>query len=207
MKILLVLSATTILCLSAGAFTTYNKKPVKPAAASLVYPVSGIQSKVGGYFGDYRNGGRSHKGVDIYAKKGTAVVAICAGIVTSTKTEKLGGKTIRLRSAGRSWTAYYAHLDRIHVSAGQYVQKGQAIGTVGNTGNAKRKAAHLHFGIIGHGRAVNPLPYVKKAKKISNPFMAVKTKRKGLPLAKHVNKTLPARSRKAAANTAGKPVR
>src|SRR4029079_9811482 len=149
--------------LSAGATSTYSKTPVKPRAHSLVYPVSGKRSKLGGFFGDYRNGGRSHKGVDIYKKKGTAVVAVSDGIITSTAIEKLGGKTIRLRSADHSWTAYYAHLDKIQVKAGQHVQKGQAIGTVGNTGNAKRKAAHLHFGIIGHGRAVNPLPYVKNS--------------------------------------------
>jgi len=191
MKNLLLLSATLILALGAGAFTIYPKKPVKPGAGSLVYPVSGQSSKVGGFFGDYRNGGRSHKGMDIYAKKGTAVVAVCGGVITSTKTEKLGGKTIRLRSAARSWTAYYAHLDKVHVRVGQHVQKGQAIGTVGNSGNAKRKAAHLHFGIIGGGRALNPLPYVKSSKKIINPVIAAKAKGKVLPLAKNSKATQP----------------
>ena len=197
MKNLLVLSATVILSLSAGAFTTYTKKPVKPVASPLVYPVSGTRSKVGGYFGDYRNGGRSHKGMDIYAKKGTAVVAVCAGTVTSTKTEKLGGKTIRLRSAARSWTAYYAHLDKVQVKVGQQVLKGQAIGTVGTTGNAKHKPAHLHFGIIGGGRAVNPLPYVQHSKKISNPVVAAKTKSQGMALARNGKRTIPEKTYKA----------
>jgi hypothetical protein len=49
------------------------------------------------------------------------------------------------------------------------VKKGETIGTIGNTGNAKRKAAHLHFSIYGGGRAVNPLPYVKNAQKVLNP--------------------------------------
>jgi len=185
MKNLFLLSATTILSLSAGAIKSHTKSPVKHGASALVYPVSGTRSKVGGYFGDYRNGGRSHKGMDIYAKKGTAVVAVSGGIITSTKTEKLGGKTIRLRSAGRSWTAYYAHLDKINVNVGQQVQKGQAIGTVGNTGNAKHKAAHLHFGIIGGGRAINPLPYVQHSKKISNPVSAYKIEGRNSLLAKN----------------------
>ena len=199
MKKLILSSATAILAFSAGAFTT--PKPVKPGTGSLVYPVSGNGSKVGGFFGDYRNGGRSHKGVDIYAKKGTAVVAICDGIIKATRTEKLGGKTIRLRSAGRSFTAYYAHLDKIHVRVGQRVQKGQAIGTVGTTGNAKRKAAHLHFGIIGGGRAVNPLPYVQHSKKISNPVIASKTKSRSL-LVKDGKRTLRAKPGNAPVNTA-----
>ena len=185
----LLLLITTVLSLSAGAFTNNNKTPVKPRTRALVYPVSGNNSKVGGHFGDYRNGGRSHKGVDIYAKKGTPVVAVFDGIVTSTKTEKMGGRTIRLKSAYHGWTAYYAHLDKLHVSVGQYVKKGQAIGTIGKTGNAKRKAPHLHFGIIGRGRAVNPLPYVKHSKKISNPAVAVKTKGRA-PLAAKNGKSI-----------------
>lgn len=165
--------------LTAGALTTSanDKTPVNPSPNTLAHPVAGKKSKVGGFFGDYRNGGRSHKGIDIYAKKGTPVVAVCDGVITSTATEKLGGKTIRLKASGRSFTAYYAHLDRLHVKAGQYVTKGQTIGTVGNTGNAKRKAPHLHFGILGGGVAVNPLPYVKKATKILNPAMIAVSKK------------------------------
>ncbi|HMK04394.1 MAG TPA: M23 family metallopeptidase [Ferruginibacter sp.] len=169
MKNLLLLFTLAGLSVSASSFTPIEKNPVKPGANKLVYPVSGKKSKVGGFFGDYRNGGRSHKGVDIYAKRGTPVVAICDGIITSTATEKLGGKTIRLKAADYTWSAYYAHLDKLNVRVGQYVQKGETIGTIGNTGNAKRKAAHLHFGIYGGGRAVNPLPYVKNSKKILNP--------------------------------------
>lgn len=191
MKHLLLLPPILILALSAGACTTYKKKPVKHVASPLVYPVSGQQSKVGGYFGDYRNGGRTHKGMDIYAKKGTTVVAVCGGVITSTKTEKLGGKTIRLRSAARRWTAYYAHLDKIQVRAGQQVQQGQAIGTVGTTGNAKHKAPHLHFGIIGGGRAVNPMPYVKHSKRIINAVPATKAKGEVLLLAKNSKATPP----------------
>lgn len=166
MKNLLLLFALAGLSVSA---TPIEKKPVKPNANMLVYPVSGKKSNIGGFFGDYRNGGRSHKGVDIYAKKGTPVVAVCDGVITSTATEKMGGKTIRLKAAGQTWTAYYAHLDKLNVRVGQYVNKGEIIGTIGNTGNAKRRPSHLHFGIYGGGRAVNPLPYVKNSKKILNP--------------------------------------
>ena len=169
MKSLLLLFTLAVPSVSATALTPIEKKPVKPNANTLVYPVSGKKSNIGGFFGDYRNGGRSHKGVDIYAKKGTPVVAVCDGVITSTATEKMGGKTIRLKAAGQTWTAYYAHLDKLNVRVGQYVQKGETIGTIGNTGNARRRPSHLHFGIYGGGRAVNPLPYVKNSKKILNP--------------------------------------
>ncbi|MEO6252386.1 MAG: M23 family metallopeptidase [Ferruginibacter sp.] len=177
MKSLFLLLLLASLSVSAGASSTIDKKSRKSKAPALVYPVSGKSSKVGGFFGDYRNGGRSHKGMDIYAKKGTPVVAVCDGIITSTKTEKLGGKTVRLRAAGKSWTAYYAHLDKLGVSVGQRVKKGETIGTIGNTGNAKRRPSHLHFGIYGGGRAVNPMPYVKNSKKIINPGSMVVRKK------------------------------
>ncbi|HEX2684419.1 MAG TPA: M23 family metallopeptidase, partial [Ferruginibacter sp.] len=116
MKNLLLLIVLATLTKTGIASPTVEKKPIKAAskgkANTLVYPVSGTKSKVGGFFGDYRNGGRSHKGVDIYAKKGTPVVAVCNGVITSTATEKMGGKTVRLKGAGKTWTAYYAHLDK-----------------------------------------------------------------------------------------------
>ncbi|RYY64392.1 MAG: M23 family metallopeptidase, partial [Chitinophagaceae bacterium] len=53
------------------------------------------------------------------------------------------------------------------VREGQHVHKGQVIGTVGNTGNARSTPPHLHFGVKQSGHWVNPLPYVKGSPKIS----------------------------------------
>jgi murein DD-endopeptidase MepM/ murein hydrolase activator NlpD len=49
----------------------------------------------------------------------------------------------------------YAHLDRVLVSEGEVVGKGQVIGTVGTTGNST--GPHLHFEIRDFGRLINPL--------------------------------------------------
>jgi murein DD-endopeptidase MepM/ murein hydrolase activator NlpD len=78
----------------------------------------------------------------------------------------IGGKTLWLKSANHPWTAYYAHLDRQLVREGQHVRKGQVIGTVGNTGNARHTPSHLHFGISQSHEWVNPLPYVKYSPKV-----------------------------------------
>ena len=92
-------------------------------------------------------------------------------------------------------TAYYAHLDQQKVKTGQYVRKGQVIGTVGNTGNAKYTPAHLHFGIYKISGAVNPLPYVKNSKKIVVPPVHKKTQP---VLAQKVSRTLePSKTSKA----------
>ena len=156
-----ILSAFTIL---GSGYTSEKVSP--PGKTALVFPVSGKKSSVKGYWGEYRNGNRRHKGIDIYAKKGTPVVAVSDGIVTEVSHGGKGGKCVWVKSSSHSWTAYYAHLDKQKVRTGQYVKKGQVLGTVGNTGNAKYTPSHLHFGIYTKNGAVNPLPYVKNSPKI-----------------------------------------
>jgi hypothetical protein len=61
----------------------------------------------------------------------------------------------------RGHSLYYAHLDRQTVAAGQRVRAGDTVGFVGNTGNARTTAPHLHFGVYRAGEgAVDPFPYV-----------------------------------------------
>lgn len=134
----------------------------------LVFPVAGTKSYIRDKWGASRAGGlRRHKGIDIHARKGTPVLAVADGIIVSRDHTPIGGKTLWLKSSQHSWTAYYAHLDQQYVKEGQRVRKGQVIGTVGNTGNARTTPPHLHFGISGSKGWVNPLPYVKDATKIT----------------------------------------
>ena len=144
-----------------------RKTPAKTVSRSLAFPVAGMRSDIEGFWGDSRDGGRRlHKGIDIYARKGTPVVAISDGVIVNRDNTHYGGKTLWLKPSGRGWTAYYAHLDKQLVKPGQRVRKGQVIGTVGNTGNARHMPSHLHFGIEQGRGWVNPLPYVKHSKKI-----------------------------------------
>lgn len=176
----------TLLCLT-FIFTSFSfkKKPapvnrVAKVSRSLVFPVSGKKSHVGSFWGDQRDGGRrKHEGIDIFAKKGTPVVAICDGVIASRDNGGIGGKTISLESEDYPWSAYYAHLDKQYVREGQYVKKGQVLGTVGNTGNARYTPSHLHFGIYKSSGAINPLPYVKHSPKISVKSKAKKKTTKG----------------------------
>lgn len=132
---------------------------------SLSFPVSGMTSKaVGSFFGDPRDGGvRSHKGVDIFAPKGTPVVAASPGVVGRKTNSKLGGKVVWLNSLKKGFTQYYAHLDSQAVRPGQRVEVGDTLGFVGNTGNARYTPPHLHFSIYKYGRgAVDPYPFVQQ---------------------------------------------
>ncbi len=131
-------------------------------AATLTFPVEGRQGRsIVSSFGDPRDaGGREHQGIDIFAPGGTRVVAAAEGWVSAANTNNLGGNVVWIRTA-RGQSHYYAHLDKQLVGAGTHVRAGDPIGTVGNTGNARTTAPHLHFGIYRNGSgAVDPFPFI-----------------------------------------------
>ncbi|MEX0967915.1 MAG: M23 family metallopeptidase [Bacteroidia bacterium] len=127
---------------------------------SLGFPVAESDTRsILSFWADPRDGGaRSHEGVDVFAPRGTPVVAVSNGIITRTGTNRLGGKVVWLRGEGASY--YYAHLDSQMVGAGKRVNTGDTLGLVGNTGNARYTAHHLHFGIYTSGGAIDPLPFI-----------------------------------------------
>lgn len=88
-----------------------------------------------------------HKGIDIFAVEGTAVIAATNGLVLYNGTFDLGGNVVLV--LGAKWRVYYyAHMRDVSVSARQWLDGGEALGTVGTTGNAQGKPPHLHFSII-----------------------------------------------------------
>ena len=127
---------------------------------SLGFPVAGFDhSAVRSFWGDWRSGGRIHRGVDIFAPRGTPVIAATRGTVRSTRPNNLGGNVVWLRDElGRS--QYYAHLDSHNVTRGDSVEAGDTLGFVGNTGNARTTPPHLHFGIRSRGW-FDPLPAIE----------------------------------------------
>lgn len=94
------------------------------------------------------------------AARGTPLVAIEDGIVFRMRNGGLGGITVWLRGNGGD-EYYYAHLDAWApgLSVGDRLHVGEALGTVGSTGNASYSLPHLHFEFHpGGGSAVNPYP-------------------------------------------------
>jgi murein DD-endopeptidase MepM/ murein hydrolase activator NlpD/SH3-like domain-containing protein len=156
--------------LRSGAFTlTVSTEP------SLAFPVSGKSNKaVQSFFGAERDAGaRLHKGIDIFAPRGTPALAAARGVVRSISPNNLGGNVVWLSDYDRGQTIYYAHLDRHNVVAGQSVNIGDTLGFVGNTGNARTTPPHLHFGIYRRGQgAVDPYPFVYRSAATPSPVTA-----------------------------------
>jgi murein DD-endopeptidase MepM/ murein hydrolase activator NlpD/SH3-like domain-containing protein len=147
--------------LRSGAFTlTISTEP------SLAFPVSGRDARaVKSYFGAERDAGaRQHHGIDIFAPRGTPVLAAARGVVRSISPNNLGGNVVWLSDTERGQTLYYAHLDRHNVTAGQEVEIGDTLGFVGNTGNARTTPPHLHFGVYRRGQGpIDPYPFVSRS--------------------------------------------
>src|SRR5690606_6111484 len=129
----------------------------------LAFPVfEKDDAAVQSFFGAPRDGGqRTHHGVDIFAPRGTAVLAVADGTVARTGDTPLGGLHVWQRSASQGHRYYYAHLDSISVKRGDRVDAGDEIGTIGNTGNARLTPPHLHFGVYATFKGpVDPLPLI-----------------------------------------------
>ncbi len=119
----------------------------------FVFPVPKGTWKISSYYGD----GRSHKGVDICAPKGTPLMAVNAGRVSYASWRKGYGLCIIIDHADDVQTLY-GHEDSISVEFGQIVSAGEVIGTVGMTGDAYGN--HVHFEVLVHGKNVDPAPFL-----------------------------------------------
>ena len=172
----LSLSLFTLLIAACSSAPKRPSTPLPPALVQklnqmslktrLPIPVQGIKAhQLNDTWGASRSSGRLHEGIDIIAPKGSKVYSATEGLIADLRDNRLGGKVIWILGPAGTWH-YYAHLDghKRGLNVGDYVKAGTHIGYVGNTGNARHTAAHLHYGLYlnGKGRgAVNPYPYLR----------------------------------------------
>lgn len=132
----------------------------EPAPAVLPVPVEGVgRSGLANTWGASRSEGRRHEGIDIFAPRHTQVLSATRGLVIRRGWNRLGGRTISVLGPGGLYH-YYAHLeDWDEPDVGDWVEAGQVLGYVGNSGNAAGTPPHLHYGVYGwNGQAMNPYP-------------------------------------------------
>jgi murein DD-endopeptidase MepM/ murein hydrolase activator NlpD len=166
-QLLLILS---ILWLSACSTvkTPIRPEPIQPeptfrsaaGPAPFVHPVPGarISSMFANYIVKSRN--RKHHGVDFAAPEGTPVYAASSGVVLNADMGSLSddfGKVVLIEH-GDKLQSLSAHLSRIDVQIGDFVQAGQQIGLVGRTG--RTTGPHLHFELWRNGHPKDPLSYL-----------------------------------------------
>lgn len=97
-----------------------------------------------------------HDGVDVRGEEGIPVCAAADGEVLSAGFDAADGNFVVIGHAD-GLQSRYAHLAGLGVSTGDSVNAGDLIGTMGNTGQST--GAHLHFGLLADGQAVDPLTY------------------------------------------------
>ena len=127
-----------------------------PAKEAPLCPVKGASKwDFSNSFGSPREGSRSHAGNDIFAKRGTPVVAGVDGVIRTVRGGRAG---IGYYLDGVDGVTYYgAHMNDLRVGEGDTVKRGDVIGTVGTTGNAGGTPPHLHFEVKpGNGASINP---------------------------------------------------
>lgn len=154
--------------LTGGRFTVDARTTPRLAR----FPVDGAGSRdIGSRFGDPRDGGRRrHHGVDIFAERGTLVLAPEGGRVVRAGTNRLGGNVVWMQSDS-GLRLYFAHLDEHLVGFGARLEAGEPVGRVGNTGNARTTPPHLHFGIYQRG-PVDPWPFLYRDRGRPDPITA-----------------------------------
>ena len=150
-----------------GGFTTHPPITAEHQQELLqggfMFPVLGATSNdFSNDFGNFRADTGFHQGIDIFAAAGTPILAINDGVVSSVGWNTLGGRRFWLTDRwGNEY--YFAHLSGFSPLAkeGQQVKRGDVIGFVGNSGDARTTPPHLHFEMHPGGSwAVPPYAYV-----------------------------------------------
>jgi peptidoglycan LD-endopeptidase LytH len=133
---------------------------LQPSPQHVLVPVKGVAaSRIADTWGAPRSGGRQHRGIDIFAPRGTPVISTTDGVVVRRGNSHIGGYFVTIMGPG-SYYHYYAHLQRpSELHPWRRIQAGAVVGFVGNTGNARTSPPHLHYGVYNlAGRPLNPYP-------------------------------------------------
>ncbi len=144
---------------------SYNKVSIPPSSRSspsdsgFIWPSA--MRMITQYFSWF------HSGVDISGPvgqaRGSAIYASKSGVVEVSQCGwNAGYGCYIIIDHGGGYKTLYGHEDALLVSVGQYVETGQTIGLMGNTGRVYGyDGVHIHFEIRINGVTVNPLGYVR----------------------------------------------
>lgn len=139
---------------------TANPDAYQGSVTGFIWPCPAY-TRISSYFGPRpqptAGASTNHKGVDLAAPYGSAILASAAGVVTTSTYSKSAGNYIVI-AHGNGMSTVYMHCSALLVSVGETVEQGEKIAKVGSTGFSTGN--HLHFGVIKNGSYVNPLNYI-----------------------------------------------
>ncbi len=133
--------------------TATSEQKIAAKSSGFIVPLPKGSFKVSAYYGD----GRSHKGVDLCAPKGTSIFAVASGTVTYSGWKSGYGYCVDI-DHGNGIVTRYGHASSLCCSKGETVSAGDVIALVGSTGNSTGN--HLHFEVKVNGKNVDPAPYI-----------------------------------------------
>ena len=126
------------------AFRNPTEGKISSVFGGRVHPVTGAD-------------GNFHTGIDIAGVMNQTVISAAEGKVIKTGEDSANGKYVIIEHTG-GYTTAYAHLNKICVTDGEYVDNNTKIGQMGESGIAT--GVHLHFEIKKNGERLNPENFV-----------------------------------------------
>lgn len=138
-----------------GSYTIASSDVKMDLGISLIKPISSgytITSRYGARWD------RTHTGLDVAAPTGTTIYAAASGTVSTVQSLTGSYGNYLIINHGNGVQTLYGHCNTILVSQGTTVSQGQAIATVGSTGNST--GPHLHLEIRVNGTTLNPQNYL-----------------------------------------------
>jgi len=134
-----------------------KKRLSYPSICPILGGVSNITSRFGWRIHPLTGRRAEHKGVDIYARKGTQVLASAGGYAELVQVKYTPHKDYGMQvviNHGYGFKTRYAHLSKILIKQGERVKRWQPIGLVGATGATSGE--HLHYEVIYNEEPMNP---------------------------------------------------
>ena len=136
----------------------FEDQTLQLASTPTIWPTKGYMSSPYGWRDDPFTGKRTfHHGIDIATSHGNPIYATADGTVIQARTDKIGGKTVKIKHMF-GYVTIYCHMSKFLVKAGQKVKRGDTIGLVGSTGKAR--GPHVHYEVQLNSKEKNPYYYL-----------------------------------------------
>jgi murein DD-endopeptidase MepM/ murein hydrolase activator NlpD len=136
----------------------FEDQVLQLASTPTIWPTKGYMSSPYGWRDDpFTNKRTFHHGIDIATSHGNPIYATADGTVIQVRTDKIGGKTIKIKHKF-GYVTIYCHMSKFLVKVGQHVKRGETIGLVGSTGKAR--GPHVHYEVQLNSKEKNPYFYV-----------------------------------------------